>query len=137
MVLACFPYVSPYGSINEIYFSLEEVPTCERAMNSQTKFSPEVRTCAVRLVREYRSEFPSLWATAQYIALRIGCSTYTLLKWVQREEIENAIRLRVKTERQRLKLLKRDLEERRRTNEILKIFTAFSSQVRIDCALKK
>lgn len=33
-----------------------------------SKFSPEVRGCAVRLVREQRSEHPSMWAAVESIA---------------------------------------------------------------------
>lgn len=42
------------------------------------KYSPEVRERAVRLVQEHRSEYPSLWATIESIAPKIGCATPTL-----------------------------------------------------------
>lgn len=45
----------------------------------QTKFSPEVRERAVRLVREQRSEHPSMWAAIETIAPMIGCTAQTLL----------------------------------------------------------
>lgn len=38
------------------------------------KFSPEVRERAVRLVREQRSEHPSMWAAVESIAPMIGRS---------------------------------------------------------------
>ena len=37
-------------------------------MNKSTKFSPEVRERAVRLVQEHRGEYPSLWAAVEAIA---------------------------------------------------------------------
>ena len=43
-----------------------------------TKFSPEVRERAVRLVREQRSEHPSIWAAVE----SIGCKPQTLHEWV-------------------------------------------------------
>lgn len=39
-----------------------------------SKFSPEVRERAVRLVREQRSEHPSMWAAVESIAPMIGRS---------------------------------------------------------------
>ncbi|WP_242468430.1 hypothetical protein [Burkholderia plantarii] len=52
-----------------------------------TKFSPEVRERAVRLVREQRSERPSMWAAVESIAPMIGCTPQTLLDWIKREEV--------------------------------------------------
>jgi len=52
------------------------------------KFSPEVRERVVRLVQKHRGEYLSEWAAAASIAPKIGCSTHTLVKWVQRHEIE-------------------------------------------------
>lgn len=43
-----------------------------------SKFSPEVLERAVRLVREQRSEHPSLWAAIESIAPMIGCTSQTL-----------------------------------------------------------
>ena len=37
------------------------------------RFSPEVRERAVRMVLEHRGEYPSLWATMESIAPKIGC----------------------------------------------------------------
>ena len=51
-------------------------------MNKSNKFSPEVRERAVRLVREQRGEYPSLWAAVESIAPKIGCVPQTLLEWV-------------------------------------------------------
>lgn len=33
-------------------------------MNKSKKFSPEIHERAVRMVREHRGDYPSLWATA-------------------------------------------------------------------------
>ena len=42
-----------------------------------TKFSPEVRERAARLVREQRSEHPSMWAAVESITPMIGCTPQT------------------------------------------------------------
>ena len=61
-------------------------------MNKTNKFSPEVRERAVRLVQEHRGEYPSLWATVESIAPKIGCVPQTLLDWVKREEVDGGQR---------------------------------------------
>ncbi|WP_254228309.1 transposase, partial [Burkholderia gladioli] len=92
-------------------------------MNKKSsKFSPEVRERAVRLVREQRSEHPSLWAAVESIAPMIGCTPQTLNDWVKRDEIDNGERDGLTTnERERLKALERENKELRKTNEILKL----------------
>jgi transposase-like protein len=52
-------------------------------MKKSNKFSPEVRERAVRLVQEHRAEYPSLWATVESIAPKMGCVPSTLLDWVK------------------------------------------------------
>ncbi|XQM34408.1 Transposase [Cupriavidus sp. H19C3] len=106
-------------------------------MSKQTKFSPEVRERAVRLVREQRSEHPSLWAAVKSIAPMIGCTSQTLLGWVKQEQVESGERDGVTTsERERLKALEREVKELRRANEILKLASAFFAQAELDRRLK-
>lgn len=61
------------------------------------KYSPEVRERAVRLVQEHRGEYPSLWATIESIAPKIGCSSATLNEWVKRTEVDSGLRDGVST----------------------------------------
>lgn len=42
-------------------------------MKKSSKFSPEVRERAVRIVQEHREEYPSLWAAIESITPTIGC----------------------------------------------------------------
>lgn len=106
-------------------------------MNKSNKFSPEVRERAVRLVREHRGEYPSLWAAVESIAPKIGCATQTLLEWVKRQEVDTGVRAGVTTaEAQRVKELEREVKELRRANEILKLASAFFAQAELDRRLK-
>jgi transposase len=106
-------------------------------MNKSSKFSPEVRERAVRMVLEHRGEYASLWAAVESIAPKIGCVAQTLLGWVQRHEIDTGVREGVTTtEAQRVKELEREVKELRRANEILKLASAFFAQVELDRRLK-
>ena len=99
----------------------------------QSKFSPEVRERAVRLVREQRSEHPSMWAAIESIAPMIGCTPQTLLEWIKRDEVDRGVRDGVSTdERERLKALEREVKELRRANEILEVASAFFAQAGLD-----
>jgi len=61
-------------------------------MFKPTKFAPEVRERAVRLMQEHCGEYPSLWAAVESIAPKIGCVPQTLLDWVKRQEIDAGVR---------------------------------------------
>jgi len=106
-------------------------------MNKSTKFSPDVRERAVRMVQEHRGEYPSLWTAVESIAPKIGCVPQTLLTWVQRHEIDTGVREGVTTaDAQRMKELERENKELRRANEILKLASAFFAQAELDRKLK-
>jgi len=51
-------------------------------MNRATRYSPEVRERAVRMLFEHQSEYESQWSAMASIASKIGCTTETLRKWV-------------------------------------------------------
>ena len=106
-------------------------------MKKSMKFSPEVRERAVRMVQEHRGDYPSLWATIESIAPKIGCVPQTLNEWVRKHEIDNGIRDGVSSdERERIKTLEREVKELRRANEILKLASAFFAQAELDRRLK-
>jgi transposase len=98
-------------------------------MRKSTKFSPEVRERAVRMVREHRGEYPSLWAAIESISAKIGYVPQTLHEWVKKSEIDSGTREGVTSdERERFKALERENKELRRANEILKLASAFFAQ---------
>ena len=106
-------------------------------MKKSNKFSPEVRERAVRLVQEHRGEYPSLWATLESIAPKMGCVPSTLLDWVKQSEIDSGASPGLRTgEAQRIKDLEREVKELRRANEILKLASAFFAQAELDRRLK-
>jgi transposase-like protein len=106
-------------------------------MNKSSKFSPEVRERAVRMVLEHRGEYPSLWLAVESIAPKIGCVPQTLLSWVQRYEVDSGARAEVTTiEAQRVGQLEREVKELRRANEILKVASAVFAQAELDRRLK-
>lgn len=61
-------------------------------MKKSSKFSPEVREQAARMVQEHRGQYPSLWAAIESIAPKIGCVPQTLLDWVKQAEMDTGAR---------------------------------------------
>jgi transposase-like protein len=55
-------------------------------MKTATKYSPEVRERAVRMVREHQGEHDSEWATIVSIAGKIGCTAETLRRWIRQAD---------------------------------------------------
>jgi transposase-like protein len=102
-------------------------------MNKSSKFSPEVRERAVRMVQEPRGEYPSLWAAVESIAPKIGYIPQRLLAWVKREEVDAGTRPGVtRGEAQRMKEREREVKELRRAHEILKLASTFFAPAELD-----
>ena len=95
-------------------------------MSRQTRYSPEVRERAVRMVFEHQGEYESQWAAIGSIAAKIGCTPETLRKWIRRSQRDAGERPGLTSdEKRRLKELERENRELRRANEILKAASAF------------
>ncbi|WP_432759924.1 IS3 family transposase [Escherichia coli] len=96
-------------------------------MTKNTRFSPEVRQRAVRMVLESQSEYDSQWATICSIAPKIGCTPETLRVWVRQHERDTrgGDGGLTTAERQRLKELERENRELRRSNDILRQASAY------------
>jgi transposase len=102
-------------------------------MKIPSRFSPEVRERAVRMVLEHQDAHDSQWAAITSIAEKIGCTAETLRKWVRQAERDAGARSGLTTEeRQRLKQLEREVFELRRANEILKKASAYFAQAELD-----
>ncbi len=102
-------------------------------MGRASRYSPEVRERAVRMVFEHQGEYDSQWAALASIASKIGCTTETLRKWVRQAERDTGQRAGLTTdEKQRLKELERENRELKRANEILKKASAFFAQAELD-----
>jgi transposase len=102
-------------------------------MARTSRFSPEVRDRAVRLVLEHLPEYPSQWAAILSIAPKLGCAAETLRSWVRQAERDTGKRSGLTTdERARLKQLERENFELRRANEILKKASAYFAQAELD-----
>ena len=86
-------------------------------MTKNTRFSPEVRQRAIRMVLESQGEYDSQWAAICSIAPKIGCTPETLRVWVRQHERDTGGGDGGFTtaERQRLKELERENRELRRS----------------------
>src|SRR6266705_5751531 len=102
-------------------------------MKKPSRFSPEVRERAVRMILEHQNEHESQWATITSIAEKIGCSAETLRNWLRQTERDQGRRPGLTTdERARLKQLEREVFELRRANEILRKASAYFAQAEFD-----
>jgi len=102
-------------------------------MARASRYSPEVRERAVRMVLEHEGEHASQWAAMGSIASKIGCSPETLRNWVRQAERDAGKRPGLTTdERQRLKDQEREIRELRRANEILRLASAYFAKAELD-----
>ena len=102
-------------------------------MSRKSRYSPEFRERAVRMVFDHQAEYGSQWAAMNSIAAKVGCTAETLRKWVRQSEKDQGIREGLSTdERERLKALERENRELKRANEILRQASAYFAQAELD-----
>ena len=100
---------------------------------TSNRFSPEVRQRAVRMVLEHGSDHASQWAAISSIAAKIGCTAETLRKWVRQAERDAGQRPGASAEeRERIKVLEREVRELRQANEILRKASAYFAMAELD-----
>ena len=102
-------------------------------MGRPSKYSPEVRERAVRLVLAQQDAHDSQWAAIESIAGKMGCTAETLRKGVRQTERNEGKRAGLTTdERTRVRELEREVRELRRANEILRKASAYFAQAELD-----
>jgi transposase len=102
-------------------------------MGRPSKYSPELRERAIRMVFEHAAEHRSQWAAIRSVAEKIGCANEVLRRWVRQAERDAGHRPGMTTdERQRLKELERENVELKRANEILRKASAYFAQAELD-----
>ena len=104
-------------------------------MTSRTtnRFSPEVRTRAVRMVLDHEGEHASRWAAVVSIAAKIGCTPQTLNEWVKRTEVDSGRKPGLTTDMAaKMKALERENRELRQANEILRKASAYFAMAELD-----
>ncbi|MCL8410642.1 IS3 family transposase [Escherichia coli] len=108
-------------------------------MTKNTRFSPEVRQRAVRMVLESQGEYDSQWAAICSIAPKTGCTPETLRVWVRQYERDTGGGDGGLTtaERQRLKELERENRELHRSNNILRQASAYFGEGGVRPPLEK
>ncbi|EHS5602774.1 IS3 family transposase [Escherichia coli] len=108
-------------------------------MTKNTRFSPEVRQRAVRMVLESQDEYDSQWAAICSIAPKTGCTPETLRVWVRQHERDTGGGDGGLTtaERQRLKELERENRELHRSNNILRQASAYFGEGGVRPPLEK
>ncbi len=117
------------------YLADEQVWSLSRAGGEQrmdpmarpSKYSPEVRERAVRMVYEHTPEHASQWAAIRSIAEKLGCTAETLRRWVRQAERDARPASGPDDRRARASSseLEREVVELKRANEILRKASAF------------
>jgi transposase len=102
-------------------------------MGRQSKYPPEMRERAVRLVFEQQADHTSQHATIVSVATKLGCTPESLRKWVRQHERDAGKRPGITSgEREKLKELERENRELKRANEILRKASAYFAQAELD-----
>ncbi|CAN5769887.1 transposase [soil metagenome] len=90
-----------------------------------SKYDPETRAKAVRLVVDHRGDYPSEWAAINAVSKRWGMNAETLRNWIRQQQVDDGQREGISTdaaaEVRELRKRNRELEE---TIEVFKAATS-------------
>jgi transposase-like protein len=53
-----------------------------------SKYDPQTRAKAVRLVLEHRDDYPSEWAAITAVSKRLGMNAETLRNWIRQQQVD-------------------------------------------------
>lgn len=91
-----------------------------------TRYTPELRERALRMLEEARPDYPTLMAAIRHVSGLLGMKDETLRVWFRRAEVDAGTRPGVSTDAAaEIKRLRRENAELRRANEILKSASVF------------
>jgi transposase-like protein len=91
-----------------------------------SKYDPEIRAKAVRLVLDHRGDYPSEWAAISAVSSRLGMNAETLRNWIRQHQVDSGQRDGLSSEAAaEIRRLKRRNAELEQTIEILKAATSF------------
>jgi transposase len=96
-------------------------------MARPSRYPPELRERAVRMVLESKAYYGSEYEAIRSISAKLGItSPESLRKWVRQAEVDGGVRQgRTTQEIAEIRELKKQVAELRRANEILKSASAF------------
>lgn len=61
-------------------------------MSCRSKYDPETRAKAVRLVLEHRDDYPSEWAAITAASKRLGMNAEMLRNWIRQQQVDDGKR---------------------------------------------
>ena len=101
-------------------------------MARKSSFSEEVQERAVRLVFEQTEKCGSEWAAICSISEKIGCIPETLRRWVRQSEKKHVVDLAQMSDKERIKQLEKENRELKKSNEILRLASAYFAKAELD-----
>ena len=91
-----------------------------------SKYDPETRAKAVRLVLDHRGDYRSEWAAIKAVSSRLGMNAETLRNWIRQQQVDDGQHDGASTETAKeVREIKRRNAELEQTIEILKAATSF------------
>jgi len=91
-----------------------------------SKINPAVKERAMRMVADYRGDYPSETALAEAVASKVGVGRETVRRWIIQADIDAGTRSGASSDDQaEIKRLKAENKRLREDNEILRSATVF------------